>query len=319
MFFYFFDGLILFLTKKVNMFKCFLTPLFFIILFASKSQTTIILNAVKDNTIYQDATGNSNGIGQNFFSGNTANSSSRRALLKFDIAGQIPAGASISSVTLTLFCNKTNISAGTSSIKIHPLLADWGEGNTDALDNEGGGISAVANDATWISCFHLSTLWNSPGGDYAATASATTVVGAANANYSWNSLQAIGDVQNWLNNNATNFGWILIGDETTQLTAKRFASRENPNTTQRPQLTVTYSVNLPKVYTFAGNGNWNDTANWSNNNIPPAILPADDEIIIDPVSNGECILNVPQTISTGGKITVQSNKKFRINGNLTIR
>ncbi|MEP7142047.1 MAG: PQQ-dependent sugar dehydrogenase [Ferruginibacter sp.] len=72
-------------------------------------------------------------------------------------------------------------------------------------------------------------------------------------------------------------------------------------------------------YTFTGSGNWNDAANWSNSKIPPASLPAASEIIIDPALNGECVLNVPQTILTGGKITVKPNKKFRIMGNLTIQ
>jgi len=48
--------------------------------------------------------------------------------------------------------------------------------------------------------------------------------------------------------------------------------------------------------------------------VPPAALPAQSEIIIDPVSNGECILNIPQTILAGAKMVVATNKKFKING-----
>jgi len=72
-------------------------------------------------------------------------------------------------------------------------------------------------------------------------------------------------------------------------------------------------------YTFTGDGNWDVATNWMNEVIPPSTLPAGAEIIIDPVTNGECILNVPQTVSSGAKITVQSNKKFRVNGNLTVQ
>ena len=75
----------------------------------------------------------------------------------------------------------------------------------------------------------------------------------------------------------------------------------------------------PIGYTFTGNGNWDIATNWSNNTMPPASLPAGAEIIIDPLINGECILNVPQTILTGAKITVQKNMKFKINGNLYIQ
>ncbi|MEP7163627.1 MAG: PQQ-dependent sugar dehydrogenase [Ferruginibacter sp.] len=76
--------------------------------------------------------------------------------------------------------------------------------------------------------------------------------------------------------------------------------------------------NGPIGYTFTGNGNWDVAANWSNNAIPPATLPAGAEIIIDPVLNGECVLNIPQTVSAGAKLTVSVGKKFKINGNLTI-
>jgi hypothetical protein len=64
---------------------------------------------------------------------------------------------------------------------------------------------------------------------------------------------------------------------------------------------------------------WNTSGNWSNNAIPPPTLPAGAEIIINPESSGECILNIPQTVSAGAKLTVQSNKKFNINGNLIIQ
>jgi len=75
----------------------------------------------------------------------------------------------------------------------------------------------------------------------------------------------------------------------------------------------------PLQYTFTGNGNWDVAGNWSNKTIPPATLPAGSEIVIRPASNGECVLNVIQTISPGSKITVQNDKQFRIATNLTIQ
>lgn len=72
-------------------------------------------------------------------------------------------------------------------------------------------------------------------------------------------------------------------------------------------------------YTFTGNGNWNVASNWSENTIPPATLPTGNEIIIDPVSNGECILNITQTVAAGAKCYVKDNKKFRVPGNLILQ
>lgn len=74
-------------------------------------------------------------------------------------------------------------------------------------------------------------------------------------------------------------------------------------------------------YIFTGNGTWTNAANWSNNVIPPTTLPSGSQITIDPVIDGECVLDIgtTQTISTGAKLFVQPNKKFRIVGDLTIQ
>ena len=72
------------------------------------------------------------------------------------------------------------------------------------------------------------------------------------------------------------------------------------------------------VYKFTGNGNWDIASNWLNNTIPPAVLPGNAEIIIDPIPAGECVLNVVQQVSSPGKLTVKAGKKFRITGSLDI-
>src|SRR5436190_12557396 len=63
--------------------------------------TTVTLTPVADNTIYQDAGNLSNGAGQFLFSGQASfRALARRALLKFDVASAVPAGAHINSVAL---------------------------------------------------------------------------------------------------------------------------------------------------------------------------------------------------------------------------
>ena len=74
----------------------------------------------------------------------------------------------------------------------------------------------------------------------------------------------------------------------------------------------------PATYTFTGNGNFSDAANWINNLVPPYTLPVSDEIIINPAGTGECILNVPLRMRTGGKFTVVAGKKIRVNGNVRV-
>jgi len=82
-----------------------------------------------------------------------------------------------------------------------------------------------------------------------------------------------------------------------------------------------YRVNATGAvqYIFTGNGNWNVASNWSNNSIPPAVLPGRCIIRIRPAANGECVLNVPQTIPSGTQIIVENDKQFVINGNLTVQ
>lgn len=71
-------------------------------------------------------------------------------------------------------------------------------------------------------------------------------------------------------------------------------------------------------YTFTGNGNWNIAANWANNSIPPTVLDKEAIITINPAPGGECILNVPQTISSGTNLVIPPGVKFSVLGNLTI-
>src|SRR5438876_31999 len=66
---------------------------------------TITIGASRDTTLYRDNPGNSDGAGQVMLVGNNGQSSSHRALMGFDIAGNLPAGAMITDVQLTLVVN----------------------------------------------------------------------------------------------------------------------------------------------------------------------------------------------------------------------
>jgi hypothetical protein len=74
----------------------------------------------------------------------------------------------------------------------------------------------------------------------------------------------------------------------------------------------------PVEYTFIGNGNWDVAANWRNNLVPPATLSGNARIVIDPVTNGSCILNVPQTINSAAALQVRAGKRFRVLGHLKV-
>jgi hypothetical protein len=199
------------------------------------------IGPTKDNTLYENATGSiSNGSGEYFFAGKTGTGAIRRGLLVFDIAQTIPAGSRVTNATLTLHLSRAAAGAP-ESIELHALLADWGEGTSDAAANEGGGGAASPGDATWIHAFSDTVLWSSPGGDFSQTVSASQSVDGIGF-YSWSGAGMIADVQSWLDNPQNNFGWILIGNESVAQTAKRFDTRENTDVSFRPELSVQYAA-----------------------------------------------------------------------------
>lgn len=230
------------------------------------AQTTVSIVADKDNTIYSGTPNNSNGSGAYFFAGrNGANNdnSLQRALLHFNVSN-IPAGAVISSATLTLYPNK--VGASPTGIALHKLSQDWGEGASDAAGNEGPGIAAQPGDATWNSSFYPSTSWSTPGGAFVSTQTAATGNVIAGTPIVISNDGLVADVQSWVNSSTTNFGWIIrASDESAANSAKRFVSRNNSTVSQRPTLSVTYTNTLPiTLQTFSATVRQNDALlKWS--------------------------------------------------------
>jgi hypothetical protein len=235
-------------TQPVNFAKILLPLVIATTLGASGPSVAIAdiinINPIKDNTLYQyvPAEGDvSNALGNHFFAGETAMGELRRGVLAFDIAGNIPAGSTILGVTLSLNMSRTG-SDIPRTVELHKVLADWGEGTSVAPGEEGDGAPATPNDATWRHRFFDTIFWTTEGGDFSAAVSASQSVGAVGM-YMWSSPQMIGDVQSWLNNPATSFGWLVLGDESDTLTAKRFDTRESASP---PVLTIQYTPGVPR-------------------------------------------------------------------------
>lgn len=201
---------------------------------------TLDLSPARDAVLYESDTGNSaNGAGSYLFAGRTAVGELRRSLLYFDVSAVLPEGAIIVSVALTLECSRTNLDAGAQEIALHRALQTWTEGPADALFEEGIGAAAAPGDVTWLHRSFDTLFWDSPGGDFAPAASARATVNLTGA-YSWSSAIMAQDVQQWLANPASNAGWLLVGNESRNLTAKRFNAREHPSAQTRPLLRVLY-------------------------------------------------------------------------------
>ncbi len=205
---------------------------------------TLTLTAVKDNTLYEDATGSkSNALGQYIYTGNQNSGLKRRGVVQFDLSS-IPSTALIQSVTLSLYCNSAAGSA--IDVSLHRLTATWGEGTSVASGNEGSGGAATTNDATWLHRFYNTVFWNTAGGDFVATPSATVSVPAvAGVAYPWSGPGPVADVQSWVGGSAVNAGWVIRGDEVTGNNVRRFASRETSTPANRPSLQVTFLPTTP--------------------------------------------------------------------------
>ena len=163
-----------------------------------------IARDVNDATIFENDPDNSNGAGPGMFSGTDGSGLPLRGLLRFDVADNVPAGATIFNVQLELFLGKVAGSGGGggpgsgvafSNIELHKLSTGWGEGTTGSGDTQigttGQGFPANPGDATWNAAFYPSTAWTNPGGDFAPTASAVATVGTTmNAASTWGTTPA---------------------------------------------------------------------------------------------------------------------------------
>jgi hypothetical protein len=207
------------------------------------------LSSIADSTLSENYSSNNFG-GMSFVnSGTTQNLTKNRALFKFDIGANIPASAKIKSASLVLEVVQRLPADGYSSADfgLHRVLKSWGEGNKltpPGSGNAGTGSPAGTNEVTWYYRFaYTSNTWTSPGAaagnDYVpAASSAQTVYGLGDSPYTFpSSPQMVADLQLWLANPQTNFGWMLIcEDETAAFTARRFGAREEPNFPPRLQV-----------------------------------------------------------------------------------
>jgi hypothetical protein len=205
---------------------------------------TVLIPASRDATIIEDPDGAlANGSGPFFFAGrnNQEQNSVRRALLRFDVAGALPHQAIIEAVSLTLYMAPSNPEMR--ELRLYRVLADWGEGSSSSTG--GGGAPSLPGDATWLHTFWDAAFWVHSGGQFLGRASSAIQV-AGSAFYTWESNpHLVQDVALWKTAPRRNFGWILIGDETTRQTVKSFASREHPDLALRPALEVTYRLPGP--------------------------------------------------------------------------
>jgi hypothetical protein len=206
----------------------------------------------KDNSLLEDPAGSvSGGASTAIFLGRlgpNGGSLKRRAVMAFDLSA-IPTNAVVTQVSLALTLLKGN--GGDTPVDLHRLTQNWSEGTSNGGPQ---GAPSTVGSATWIHTSFSGAFWSNAGGDFDAATSGSQRVGGFGAPV-WDSTVAgnqsmVNNVQGWVSNPASNFGWILIGDEVNTSTAKEFASRES--SFGQPSLSVTYTVPEPGSLALVG-------------------------------------------------------------------
>jgi len=185
--------------------------------------------ADNDTTLYEDANGSlANGAGPSLFVGRVGTNGGgtrRRTLVRFDLSSSVPAGAKILSARLQLFSAQ---SSATQPILVsaHRVQQSWSEGSVVAPGSGGSGGVAVAGETTWLHRNYPNTLWNTPGGDFAPTSSFAFSMPPTGSVLTEALPGLIADVQDMVDNPASNHGWLLMTDELMIGTARQLNSRE---------------------------------------------------------------------------------------------
>src|SRR5438105_954404 len=148
---------------------------------------TVALSPVADTTLSQTSPDNNFGREAFLSSGVTVDALINRALLKFDVAANVPSNATIERVVLTLTVpNSTDQVAA--SFSLHRVLRDWGE---RSKSDGGNGAAATSGEATWLARLYPANQWSVAGAgapdDFIAAASATQLIGTE-GNYSFTNL-----------------------------------------------------------------------------------------------------------------------------------
>jgi hypothetical protein len=152
-------------------------------------------------------------------------------LLRFDI-DTLPTNATVTNVSLRLVVNQAPSGGETASFSLHRMFLRWDE------------FSANWNTTGLVD-------WSGPGGvagvDFVAAPSATAIISNTGP-YVFSSPNLLAEVLLWITNRTTNNGWIVLCDTNLLHTAKRFDTREHPDSAVRPQLVLDYRTPLTLIH-----------------------------------------------------------------------
>lgn len=197
----------------------------------------VTMVADRDATLFEDVTGSiASGSGPTVFVGANRTLNNRRAVLHFDVNSVLPPGSNVQTVELWIYVSDAPDTTPR-DVTAHRVLANWGEGASASAG--GGGASSQPGDTTWLHRFYPDELWTNAGGDYEPSSSAIAELGVSGWQF-WSSEQLAADVQTWIDDPSSNFGWLLEGEEGTSQSARGFHSSESAQAELRPYVRIEY-------------------------------------------------------------------------------
>src|ERR1700722_18010451 len=234
------------------------------------SADVVMIPALQDATLFgASSTSNNSSSGPGMFAGADGMGNPKRGLIEFDIPAFVPAGATITSASLSLVLGQV---AGTDStprtIGLFDVTTNWSGGTNGTtgfpgpgFGGTGQGFAPNSGDATWNFSQYDTIPWNTPGGggDFVSTESAATVVNQdLNTPYVWGSTaQMVADVQGWLDGAVPNFGWLLKNDsEGNPTTFRAFYTSEGAIEQGVPQFAPVLTVNFDEHVAVAESSTW---------------------------------------------------------------
>ncbi|MBI3853724.1 MAG: DNRLRE domain-containing protein [Verrucomicrobia bacterium] len=211
----------------MNFCRIFWSRVLVITLSSTSIAGSISLPPVADTTITEKATPPPTTELNVGTTGPTAGSKSGRALLQFDIAANLPSNAIITAAALTVKVTKAPMTAVNSTFDLRKVLVSWSE-----------------SDATWSNRM-AATPWSTNGGgigvDFSSIISQTNFITGTGLYTFVSNSNLVADVQNWLLNLGSNFGWVVISElQGTNFTERTLASRED--TANAPSLAIQFSL-----------------------------------------------------------------------------
>ncbi|MBW2974170.1 DNRLRE domain-containing protein, partial [Candidatus Woesearchaeota archaeon] len=206
------------------------------------------ITASKDSYINQYVNTENNGARLGLRVGKAGTATRRlRTLIEFNLSS-IPGDAVITNAVLSLYYSEDIDASGNRIHGVHRVLESWEEGSGLGDTND-----ANINGTTWDERWY-SQNWASAGGSFNSTATDTQTVGDSES-YGWIEWNVTSDVQYFLGNPGSNFGWLIKDtDEATLSTRKYYNSTEDPDASSWPKLEVnyTYTINDSEAPSWSG-------------------------------------------------------------------